>query len=168
MESETMDTASELHLADVHPELARRIRLLNDKCEANGIPIRVTCGLRTWNEQDALYAQGRTASGNIVTNAPGGYSAHQFSYACDIVPGKEGMPAFTPDWNAMDLSWKWVLLLAEQCNLAEGAEWRMFPDRPHLYLKELPATPDDEMRYAFKEGGMDAIRSLINSRLAAG
>jgi peptidoglycan L-alanyl-D-glutamate endopeptidase CwlK len=162
-----LDNISEARLNEVHPELARRIRSLNDKCEANGVPLRVTCGLRTWAEQDLLYAKGRTLPGPVVTNAQGGYSAHNMAYAVDIVPGKEGMPAFTPDWDALDVSWKWVLLLAKDCQLAEGAEWRMFPDRAHFYLRELPATPDDEMRYTFKEGGMAAVFALIDKHLAS-
>src|SRR5258708_7675554 len=101
-----MDNISEAHLVGVHPELARRVRQLSDKCAANGIVIRVTQGLRTWDQQNLLYAQGRTEPGKIVTNAPGGFSAHNFGYAVDIVPGEDDFPAFTPDWNAMDSRWK--------------------------------------------------------------
>ncbi len=152
-----LDNISEANLEGVHPELVRRIRQLADKCEANGIAIRVTQGVRTWGAQDALYAQGRTLPGKIVTNAPGGHSMHNFGLAVDIVPGMDGFPAFTPDWDAMDVRWKNVLSLAKTCGLAEGAEWRTFPDRPHLYMEECPANPDDNMRYAFREGGMQAV-----------
>jgi len=152
-----VDNVSEANLGGVHPELARRVRRLADKCEANGIAIRVTQGLRTWGAQDALYAQGRTAPGKIVTNAPGGHSMHNFGLAVDIVPAAEGFPSFVPDWNAMDLRWKNVLALAKTCGLAEGAEWRTFPDMPHLYLEECPANPDDNLRYAFREGGLEAV-----------
>lgn len=41
-------------------------------------------GNRTWAEQDALYAQGRTKPGAIVTNAKGGYSNHNFGIALDF------------------------------------------------------------------------------------
>lgn len=41
-------------------------------------------GLRTYEEQNALYAQGRTAPGNKVTNAKGGFSNHNFGIAFDI------------------------------------------------------------------------------------
>ncbi|MGN7308723.1 M15 family metallopeptidase, partial [Bacillus subtilis] len=43
---------------------------------AIGIPIVITQGLRTVAEQDALYAQGRSKPGKVVTNARGGYSYH--------------------------------------------------------------------------------------------
>jgi hypothetical protein len=39
---------------------------------------------RTYAEQDAIYAQGRTKDGNIVTNARGGESYHCFGLAVDI------------------------------------------------------------------------------------
>lgn len=152
-----MDAISETRLAEVHPELARRVRSLAVKCEANGIIIRVSQGLRTWDQQDLLYAQGRTARGKIVTDARGGYSMHNFGLAVDIVPGKEGFAEFVPDWYAMDSRWKQVLQLGMTCQLAEGAMWRTFPDRPHLYPVECPANPDDDMRYIFAEKGLQAV-----------
>jgi peptidoglycan LD-endopeptidase CwlK len=154
-----MDEVSESHLKDVHPELARRVRLLAAKCALNGIVIRVTCGVRNWADQTELYNEGRITPGKIVTDAMAGYSAHQFGYAVDIVPGEDGWPEFTPDWDAMDPRWKQVLQMANLCHLAEGAQWRTFPDRPHLYLEELPPNPTEEMRSTFKQGGMTATWS---------
>lgn len=152
-----MDNLSEERLNEVHPELARRVRLLAAKCAANGIILHITQGLRTWDQQDFLYAQGRSKPGKIVTEAPGGHSMHNFGLAVDIVPGDPKFPAFVPDWDAMDSQWKWVLLAGQSCNLAEGAQWRTFPDRPHLSPKELHANPDDNMRYLFREGGLQAV-----------
>lgn len=43
-------------------------------------------GFRSFAEQDKLYAQGRTnKSKPIVTNARGGYSAHNYGLAIDFV-----------------------------------------------------------------------------------
>lgn len=152
-----MDNISEERLSEVHPELARRVRKLAEKCEANGIILRVTQGLRTWDQQDLLYAQGRTTEGKIVTNAPGGYSMHQYALSVDVVPADPNFPVFTPDWHSMDSRWQQVLLLAKTCHLAEGAEWRTFPDRPHLYPQELPANPDNDYRYIYKEAGLNGV-----------
>src|SRR5574343_1544593 len=46
----------------------------------------LTCVYRSNEEQDALYAQGRTTKGKIVTNAKAGQSKHNFkpSKAFDI------------------------------------------------------------------------------------
>jgi len=152
-----MDSITETRLAAVHPELARRIRQLDQQLDPQGIVIRVTQGLRTWAQQDELYAQGRTAPGAIVTNAPGGESAHNFGYAVDAVPNDPAFPAWAPDWNSRDARWTTFLENATGCGLAEGAQWRSFPDAPHLYLQELPANPDDEMRAILREAGMQAL-----------
>jgi hypothetical protein len=40
-------------------------------------------GVRTFAEQDALYAQGRTRKGLRVTNAKGGQSYHNYGLAAD-------------------------------------------------------------------------------------
>lgn len=156
-----MDSETQARLAEVHPELARRVTKLYEQCETHSLPIRVTCGLRTYDEQNQLFDEGRTIPGNIVTDAKGGFSAHQFGYAVDVVPGREGFPDFVPDWDSMDTEWKMILNFAIACELAEGASWRAFPDRPHLYLSELPATPTEEMRAAMENGGIQAVWKLF-------
>ncbi len=49
-----------------------------------GYTLKVICGTRSYAEQDALYAQGRTKKGPRVTNAKGGRSNHNFGVAIDI------------------------------------------------------------------------------------
>lgn len=61
-------------------------------------------GLRTAAEQAALYAQGRTTPGAIVTNAPPGRSAHEHGLAVDVcilVGGHE-------EWDYTDGAWPWL------------------------------------------------------------
>lgn len=153
-----MEQISEARLAEVHPELARRVRQLAQLLEADGIILRVVQGLRTWSQQNALYAQGRTAPGPIVTNAQGGLSAHNFGYAVDCAPNNPDFPTWTPDWNSSDDRWKDLLSKALTCGLKEGAMWRhVKPDNPHFYLQELPDTPDDNMRAIFQGGGLEAV-----------
>jgi len=149
-----MDNVSEARLAQVHPELARRIRQLSDMLE---FPLRVTQGLRTSATQDNFYNQGRTTSGPIVTDAKGGHSMHNFGLAVDVVPITGGLP----DWNDKDAQWAEILSKAPSCGLAEGAQWRMFPDEPHLYPQECPASPDDEMRSLLAAGGINAVWAKV-------
>jgi peptidoglycan LD-endopeptidase CwlK len=134
-------------LALVHPALQARIRTLD--ALAPSLSIQVTQGLRTFAEQDAIYAQGRTAPGEIVSNVKGGYSAHNFGYAVDLVP--EDVVPGQPDWNIEHPAWQTMLRVAPACGLAEGAQWRTFKDNPHFYLKELPADPNDTMRMLYSE-----------------
>ena len=52
----------------LHPELQKKITELKELCKKNGITIGISECLRTVEEQDALYAKGRTAAGSVVTN----------------------------------------------------------------------------------------------------
>jgi len=79
-----VDSRSEKTIASLLPEVQPIARALVQKAALSGIKIKVISGLRTYAEQDALYAQGRTKPGNIVTNAKGGYSNHNFGIAFDI------------------------------------------------------------------------------------
>jgi peptidoglycan L-alanyl-D-glutamate endopeptidase CwlK len=150
--AENMNPISQSRLSLVHPELSRRIIQMSQMLDFD---FEVTQGLRTWTEQDALYAQGRTTSGPIVTNAAGGYSAHNFGYAVDLVP--EDITPGQPNWNVAHPAWQKMFAAGKSVGLAEGAEWRTFPDNPHFYLPEFPATPTDEMRQTFTEAGMEAV-----------
>jgi peptidoglycan LD-endopeptidase CwlK len=145
-----MDSVSEARLAEVHPELSRRIHQLADMVS---FPFRVTQGLRTYAQQDALYAQGRTSPGSVVTEAQGGYSMHNFGLAVDVVPFVNGVP----DWNDKDAQWAELLAKAPSCGLAEGAQWRTFVDMPHLYPQEVPASPTDAMRTLMTTQGIQAV-----------
>jgi hypothetical protein len=93
-------------LAGVHPGLAARGRAMIDLCAHAGIAILISQGIRTWEEQDALYAKGRTVApvGKqfVVTNAKGGSSWHNFGLAFDIVVldaiGKADWDTGHPAW----------------------------------------------------------------------
>lgn len=64
----------------------------------------VTYGLRTCAEQKALWEQGRTKPGEIVTNSPPGESAHEFGFAIDVallVDGRES-------WDTSHPAWPWL------------------------------------------------------------
>jgi peptidoglycan L-alanyl-D-glutamate endopeptidase CwlK len=111
-----LDPISETRLTLVHPELSHRIHELDSLLTIDNIYIHVIQGLRTYTQQDTLYAQGRTTTGRIVTDAQGGYSAHNFGYAVDLDPFKDNVP----DWDATDPAWQEMLSTALKCGLAEG------------------------------------------------
>ena len=70
---EPVDPRSEKCIATLLPEAQPIARALVQKARQNGILVKVISGLRTYAEQDELYAQGRTKPGPRVTNARGGY-----------------------------------------------------------------------------------------------
>lgn len=160
-----MDVISQQRLEPTYPEFRRRIQKLDGMLIVGDPPIhiRVVRALATYQEQNIIYDQGRTTPGKIVTNAKGGYSSHCFGYAGDCVPDDPSFPTWVPDWNALDDRWKELLDKATECGLSEGASWRVFPDKPHFYLKELPATPDDNIRYLFAEGGLQTVYQYFDS-----
>ena len=90
--------------------------------------VKIICGTRTYAEQDALYAQGRTAPGPIVTDASAGYSNHNFGIAFDIGIFNGGVyladsPLYTK-----------VGTLGRAQGLEWGGEWIVFTDEPHFQL----------------------------------
>jgi peptidoglycan L-alanyl-D-glutamate endopeptidase CwlK len=153
-----MDTISATRLATLHPKLQNLALQHIELCEAEGIEVRIVQAARTFEEQAALYAQGRTAPGAIVTHAQPGYGWHEFKLAYDLDPSLSGVgEAFNPDWNATHPVWKRMEAIGEGLGLYAGAEFRSFPDNPHFQLISDPVTPTDAMRAAYDAaGGGDA------------
>jgi len=146
-----LNTRSLLFLAQVHPTLTARICALSDVLDAAGITIQVTAGLRTAAEQDALYAQGRTAPGKIVTNAQGFQSNHVIGCAVDVVPEDATGQA---DWNPSHPSWTKIVALAPTYGLRDGKSWN---DLPHLELVEVPPEPTEAIQELAKAEGIQAV-----------
>jgi peptidoglycan L-alanyl-D-glutamate endopeptidase CwlK len=159
-----LDSISEQRLAKVYPVLAHKIQQLAAHLEDEGTLIRVTQGLRTVEEQDALFAQGRTAPGKIVTNCEGGHSYHNYGLAVDCVPSLPG-DSYIPDWNAQHPTWKRMEELGGELGLTVGALWRSFPDAPHFQLSgRFPiGAPDDELRQIFQDGGLEAVFAAVSA-----
>lgn len=94
-----------------------------------GIYVLITDGYRSNAEQDALYAQGRTKPGPIVTNAKGGQSNHNKGIAVDFcLTNKEGTAAY---WT-VNKDWKRVAAIAKSKGFEWGGDWTSFKDNPHL------------------------------------
>ena len=94
-----------------------------------GYSVMVYQGFRSFAEQDALYAQGRTKPGQIVTNAKGGYSLHNYGCAVDLVFIDNGRPSW-------DEKYPWHILgqIGKKHGFEWGGDWPSFPDRPHLQI----------------------------------
>lgn len=67
----TIEARNERLLAGVDGRLAAAARRVLAGMAAMGFPMCITSGARTLAEQQALYAQGRTAPGKVVTNCDG-------------------------------------------------------------------------------------------------
>lgn len=85
---------NERAIATLIPEVQSVCRKHLALLATNGIDVIIPQALRTKEEQDALYAQGRTTPGKKVTNAQFGYSWHCFGRAYDIAVVKAGKIAW--------------------------------------------------------------------------
>lgn len=126
---EPVDARSEKTIATLLPEVQPFARALVHKASANGVTIKILSGLRTYEEQEALYAQGRSAPGNKVTNARGGYSNHNFGIAFDIgvFEGAKYL-ADSPKYKA-------VGVLGMELGMEWGGNWKTIVDQPHFQLR---------------------------------
>ena len=104
---------AEKKLVGVHPVVATKARQLIEQAYREGINVIITQGLRTIEEQNELYAQGRTKPGKIVTNAKGGYSYHNFGLAFDFAILKDDGSV---SWNVDD-KWKRVGAIGKSLGL---------------------------------------------------
>lgn len=130
----------------LHPRLQGKIIELQNLCRRNGITIGIGECARTVAEQEALYAQGRTKPGNIVTNARGNtYSSmHQWFIAFDFYllnmdidgDGKTTDDAYN---NATGLFNK-VGKLGQSIGLEWGGSWKKPVDMPHFQLPDWGST----------------------------
>jgi len=145
-----MNPSSENRLKKVHPELARRVRIVIENLAKAGMQVEVVQGLRTVAEQDALFAQGRTKPGKVVTNARGGQSNHNYGIAVDVVPFADGKP----NWEAPNSIWIAIGGEAEKVGLEWGGNWKKFLDRPHI---QLPGLTIKQCFALFKKGGLEAV-----------
>jgi peptidoglycan L-alanyl-D-glutamate endopeptidase CwlK len=153
-----MKPSSEKRLQQLHPALASAVRAVVADLAARGIVVEVVQGLRTYKEQDELYAKGRTKPGPIVTQARGGQSNHNFGLAVDLCPFTNDKP----DWNAPMAVWAAIGAAAEAHGLEWGGQWKKFLDKPHV---QLPAMTVKECASCYQAGGLDAVWSTASKKI---
>lgn len=111
--------------------VADKVRYVIAEMHKQGIYVGVAQGYRSIAEQNALYAQGRTTPGAIVTRAQGGQSNHNFGVAVDF---------FLYDGDITKAKW---IIDADFCKVVVemkkqgfdwGGDWTGFFDGPHFEL----------------------------------
>ena len=116
----------------------------------NGCEYIMIGGNRTWKEQDALYAKGRTQPGGKVTNARGGYSNHNFGIAADfgVFSGKVYLDESDPA--RADKVHRACAAHAEDCGLDWGGHWQSFQDTPHYEIHTVLSLQQKRERFQQK------------------
>jgi len=130
---------------DLQPLVKRQAKAIIDDMLMLGHEVRIVEGYRSKARQEALYAQGRTTPGRIVTNAKPGESLHNYGVAVDFVFRREGYDASKELWETLGT-------IGERNGFKWGGRWEDFVDRPHFEMT-LDYTLKD-----FQEGRIDWSR----------
>lgn len=118
-------------LKDLHPVVAAKAYTFKERCKQEGIDLLFTSTYRDKASQDALFAQGRTTAGKIVTKARGGQSYHNFRVAFDVVPLRNGKPVWGTTGEDGKL-WQRVGEIGESCGLEWAGRWKTFKEMAHF------------------------------------
>ena len=134
-----MDTPTKNRIAKLHPSVRNEVTTIIQECDialTGRAKVRVTQGLRTFAEQDALYQQGRTTPGKKVTNAKAGQSVHNYGFAVDIcliIDGNVASWETTKDWdNDKIADWYECVKIFAKHGWEWGGNWKNFKDLPHF------------------------------------
>jgi len=154
------DSRSERLIGTLLPDVQPWAREFLRRARATGVDARIISGTRSYAEQNALYAKGRTAAGPVVTNARGGFSNHNFGIAWDVGVFQGG--------NYLGSSPLYAQLgkLGREMGLEWGGDWKSFPDRPHFQVKT--GLSLKQLRSLVTRGAPLPVPSMVGSPARSG
>lgn len=139
-----MDKVTIDRIALLHPKVRQEaLQIYEEICEAltGRAMCRFAFTLRTFAQQDALFQQGRTKPGKIVTKARAGLSYHNYGLAIDIVLVKDTDKDGDFDSAVWDMKsdfdgdkksdWMEVVQIFKEYGWEWGGDWK-FVDAPHF------------------------------------
>ena len=166
-----------------HPKI--REELLEDYLECNntilgkGVRLRFTSVLRTDEEQNKLFAIGRTVKGKKVTNAKAGESYHNYGLAFDFVLlyDNDGNGTFEEaSWDLIrdgdqdkKADWMEVVNFFKKKGWFWGGNFKNFKDYPHLqktfglHWRFLKTLRKDANGYVILEDNQEDIPGVLKS-----
>lgn len=157
--SSKVSQRNEKAIARLHPQVRDLIRrFVNDVYTEHQVQLVVVQDYRTYAQQNALFAKGRTAPGGIVTNAKGGQSNHNFALAVDVFPlWEDGKLHMDNKSNAKNIKiLKKVAPVGKGIGLEWGGDWKSFTDNPHFQLKT--GKTMSQLRLLTKNAGGDPLK----------
>ena len=163
MTTTPVDHFQRIQTSALYPPFLDLLKQLVLNCEARGARFYVISGLRTFQEQAALYAQGRTKKpGKIVTKARAGQSAHNYGIAADLCRDADMQrDGLQPDWDLE--SYRLMAEEAVKLGLEAAFYWTSFKEGPHVQLnlasKKLSL---DMLCDAYLKGKQAAVVDLLN------
>lgn len=161
MPTPEFEKRSEKNLATLRPKAQPHfralLRALKTYATSKGLEAKIISANRTWAEQDALFAKGRTTpplgKEFIVTNARGGQSNHNYQIAVDIGLFKDGL------YLKESVHYKKMGPLGEALGLEWGGSWKTIKDEPHYQIKI--NKPVSVLRELVRTEGWSALDALI-------
>ncbi len=154
------DKVSIERIQKAHPAVREELehKIYAEICEAlkGRAMCRLAYTLRTWEEQDHLWQQGRTIPGVKVTDAKAGDSWHNYGLAVDVVliiDGKVASYDFTKDFDDDGMSdWKEIDAIFKKYGWTglyrkDGTRW----DLPHFQKTFGLTIAEAKSRYLAKE-----------------
>lgn len=134
-----MDAKNKSFVDKLHPKVRAELPVIIDEINARltaNSKVRIAQGLRTFAEQDALYTQGRTTKGVVVTQAKGGQSIHNYGLAVDfflLIDGNKASWDVKADWDKdKKADWDEVVEVFKKYDWVWGGNWTSFKDMPHF------------------------------------
>lgn len=127
--------------------------------EKHGVTAEVISGLRSYAQQAALYAQGRTKPGIVVTKARPGSSWHNYGLAMDLGLFKAGV--YLDEKNPALAARVYAELgaLAKSMEIEWAGYWTSFTETPHFQYR--PGIPSIAAAKAKLEAvGLDVQKML--------
>jgi peptidoglycan L-alanyl-D-glutamate endopeptidase CwlK len=129
-----MDKVTLDRIALLHPKVREEMKTIIDECNSalkKHSQVRISQGLRTFAEQDALFKKRPK-----VTNAKGGQSIHNHGFAVDIVliiDGKTASWDTHKDWDEDGIAdWDECVKIFAKHGWSWGGNWATFKDMPHF------------------------------------
>lgn len=145
----------------LYPPFAKALVAMLEESLSQGAQFFAISGFRTYGEQTALWQQGRTAPGKVVTNAMGGQSAHNFGIAVDLCrDGLLDRAGLQPDYKPE--SYEILRELAPKHGLVWGGSWK-FRDTPHVQIPNYVYAKDLEpLRAEYERAGLLAVFQYLD------
>ncbi len=140
-----MDKITLQRIEKLHPSVREEVKKIIKECDkalTGRAKVRITQGLRSFEEQEKLYAIGRITTGKKITNAKAGQSIHNYGFAVDIcmmIDGKEASWDTAKDWdNDKVADWYECVKIFARHGWNWGGNWKTFKDLSHFEKKEIP------------------------------
>jgi peptidoglycan L-alanyl-D-glutamate endopeptidase CwlK len=132
----SFDARTEGVISTLLPKAQDAARMFMNTAKQFPATVKLLSGTRTYAEQNALYAQGRTSKGSIVTNARGGSSNHNFGIAFDVGIFNNGVynTGSTAKGDAQYSELAKLVKAKLPGRLAWGGDWKTIVDKPHYEL----------------------------------